>query len=258
MKIAVLGASGMLGSDLVRFLSSASNKVTSITRDNYEKQKGKEFDLFINANGNSKRFWALQNVLQDFEASTVSVYKTLLDFKYKKYIYISSVDVYSNPSSPKTTPEDQVINTTQENAYGFHKYLSEEIVKKHTKDWVILRSSTILGTNMKKGPVYDILNENSIFITLNSRLQLITTDAISKIIETLANKKVVCEIINIGGSGVCEFTKIGEYFESTVHVSPEAKKQVYEMNVKNLKRLYPNLKTSEDYLEEYLNGYKKN
>lgn len=262
MKIAVLGGNGLLGFDLVRFLtskksSSSSFDVTSITRDTYEENKDKEFDLFINANGNSKRFWALQNVLQDFESSTVSVYKTMFDFQFKKYVYISSIDVYPDPSSPQKTQEDQSIKITDQNAYGFHKYLSEQIVKKYTSDWLILRSSMILGSNMKKGPFYDILNGNSILVTLNSKLQLITTNAIAEIIKALVDKSVLCETINVGGAGAFVFGKIGKYFDKEIEVSPEAQKQVYEMDVEKIKRLYPDLKTSEEYLQEFLNDYKK-
>ena len=60
------------------------------------------------------------------------------------------------------------------------------IIKKYSKKFLILRPSTILGTNLKKGPVYDILQGNPLFITTNSSLQIITTFTIAKIIKTRA------------------------------------------------------------------------
>ncbi len=97
--IGILGANGNLGSDLARFLGDKFN-VSSITKENYNDTRGKVFDVLVNANGNSRRFWANQNVLGDFSASTVSVYNSLFDFGFKKYIYISSSDVYEDHSSP--------------------------------------------------------------------------------------------------------------------------------------------------------------
>jgi hypothetical protein len=70
---------------------------------------GESFDIFINANGNSKKYWANQNPLLDFDVSVTSVYKTLFDFKFKKYIYLSSLDIFKN------------------SVYGKNKLIAEEI-----------------------------------------------------------------------------------------------------------------------------------
>lgn len=254
LRIAVLGGNGFLGSDLVHFLSD-NFEVTSVTRDNYQECIAEDFDVFINANGNSKRFWALQNVFQDFEASTISVYKTMLDFQFKKYVYISSVDVYPNHSSLSKTREDQVIRIVNQNAYGFHKHLSEQIVQKHVANWIILRSSMILGKKMNKGPFYDILNCNPIFVTLDSKLQLITTNAIAQIIMTLISKNTTCETFNLGGLGAFPLSRARKYFDNKIQISPKAQKQIYQMDVNKIAKLYPQLKTSEQYLQEFLKDY---
>ena len=70
--LAVIGGSGTLGSDLVQYFSTKF-VVISINRGNYRDQIGKLFDVVINANGNSKRFWANQNPVEDFFASSASV-----------------------------------------------------------------------------------------------------------------------------------------------------------------------------------------
>lgn len=251
MKTAILGGNGLLGSDLVKYLS-AEYEVTSITKKNYNENKEKKFDFFINANGNSKRYWALQNVYEDFEASTASVYKTIFDFKFKKYIYISSADVYPNPSGPLKTSESTKIDINKQNTYGFHKFLSEQIVKKHSDDWLILRSSAILGTNLKKGPFFDVLNDQQLFITLDTRLQFITATTIAKIVEVLLKKSIKRKIFNIGGLGTFDFSNIGDYFHQKINFSSKAKKQTYEMNVQKLKKIYPELRTSTEYVEEFL------
>lgn len=241
----------MLGSDLVRYLRKEF-KITSINRDNYQSQIGKHFDIVINANGNSKRFWANQNPQDDFIASTVSVYNNIFDFPSAIYIYISSPDVYENHTGAQYTKEDETINVKNLSPYGLHKYLSELIVKKYNEKFLILRSSMILGKNLRKGPFFDIIHGKPLYINLKSQLQFITTKAIARIIKILLEKSILNEVINIGGQGSFSFTKIQDYFNKEIHISPDAETQIYKMNVKKLNSLYPELKTSEEYIKEYL------
>ncbi len=149
--LAVIGGNGMLGLDLVKYLSSYFS-VTSISKENHSQFTNKSFDVLVNANGNSKRFWAIKNPLEDFAASTVSVYKSLFDFKFKTYVYISSSDVYIDHSNSDSTSEDQIQDSGKLSAYGLHKYLSEKIIKNHCKSYIFLIVSMYLGQTLKKDP----------------------------------------------------------------------------------------------------------
>ena len=250
--IAVIGSNGMLGSDLVSYLSSI-NSITGINRDNYSNLIGSTFDCIINANGNSKRFWANKHVLEDFTRSTISVYKTIVDFTCKIYIYISSSDVYENHTSSEFTLENQSINPDNVSAYGLHKYLSECIVRNHNKYYLILRSSMILGKNHKKGPIYDILHKHPLYITRESKLQLITTKEVARIIDFLLTNKISREIFNMGGKGAVSFKNIDAKVRMPVTFMKKIEKQEYEMSVAKLGKIYP-LETSTNYLVEFLNN----
>jgi len=85
MTIGIIGANGFIGSTLVKTMK-LQHSVTSIIRENYKSHKNDEFDIIINANGNSHKYWGNLNHLEDFDKSVMSVYKTLYDFKYKKYV----------------------------------------------------------------------------------------------------------------------------------------------------------------------------
>lgn len=254
-KLAIIGSNGMLGSDLVEYLSP-SFFITKIFKGNYSKHINKTFDVVLNANGNSKRFWANKNPQDDFLASTVSVYKSIFDFPCDIYIYISSSDVYENHSGPKYTRENEKIDPSNLSSYGFHKYLGELIVKKHKDKFLILRSSMILGRKLKKGPFYDIAHDRPIFITLDSYLQLITTRGVAEIIESLLKKSVAKETINIGGKGSFSFENIYKYLNRKIQIAPNAETQKYEMNIEKVNRLYKKLKTTKEYLQEFLSFYK--
>lgn len=249
-QIGVLGASGMLGADLVSSLSR-DYKVISITKENYSKHIGKSFAVLINANGNSRRWWANQNPVEDFSASTLSVIKSIFDFPSKTYIYVSSVDVYIDHDNPRQTKETSKLNVEKLDPYGLHKYLSEQLVKKYCPSFLILRPSSILGTNLKKGPIYDSLSHKSVLITPDSRLQFITALEIGNIIHTLIKKRIHNQTVNVGGKGSYELSNLPKLIPSVVF-SKEAVRQTYEMNIVKLKRIYPRLRSSKEYLEDFL------
>lgn len=242
----------MLGSDLAKYLNS-SFSITAINRENYSQHINTKFDIVLNANGNSKRFWANQNPLEDFFESTLSVYKSIFDFPSKVYIYISSPDVYENHDDSNNTKENQIINPSNLSPYGFNKYLSELIVKKYKENFLILRPAMILGSKMKKGPIFDILSKVPLHISLDSKIQFITTQALAEVIKTLLEKSVNKDTFNVGGENKFEFSQIQKYFKQKINILPEAEIQTYEMNIEKIKRLYP-LKTSVEYLKDFLDS----
>ncbi len=249
-KLGILGGRGMLGSDLAYFLKDYY-EISVIDVDNYEKEKGSSYDIFINADGNSKRFWANANPLEDFKTSTISVYNSLFDFSFNKYVYVSSVDVYPDYSDPQKTYEDIAIDSSKLSSYGLHKYLSEQIVKKYSTDYIIMRSALILGQILKKGPFYDILCNKPLFITLDSKIQVIPTYEFANILRECLERGVSKEIFNIGGKGYYDFQNAERDFGRHPQIFPEAQKQHYEVSVSKINSIYQ-LKSSEEYVKAYI------
>jgi len=255
-KIGILGAYGFIGSALLNYFKDKGYDTVGIRRNNYQALAGSFYDVFINANGNSKRFWANANPVLDFEASVVSVKKSLFDFKFEKYVLISSSDVYSHHDNPNRAKEEEKIEDQLLPPYSFNKYLAEKLVQKYCQNYLILRCSAMVGDNLKKGPIKDILDNKPLFITLDSKLQFITTNEVAKIIETLIIKGVKNEVFNVGGKGVFEFKNSKAIFNKEIVVGPEAETQHYEMSVKKLNRIFP-LKNSTEYLKEFFEKYAK-
>ncbi len=248
-KILIIGAKGMLGNDLVNFFSSRYT-VCAVDKDNYNDHIGETFDILINANGNSRRFWANQNPQQDYDASVFSVEKTLNDFKFDKYIFISSSDVYNFHGDPIKNFEDIRIEEEKLEPYGLHKYQAENLVKT-LPSYLILRCSAMLGTHLTKGVVRDILDKKDLFVTTDSFIQFITTSAVAEVIHGLLNAGINNDMFNCGGRGSVVVKNIMELAGYESSILPEAKKQEYEMNVDKLSRIY-NLNESQEYLVNYL------
>lgn len=252
--LAIIGSRGMVGSDLTLNLKSYFRKVTGIDRENYERYRGHHFDVVINANGNSNKIWARDHILADFAASTTSVYASLFDFPCKTYVYISSSDVYPDHTSKKSTSEEKNIEVEFLSPYGFHKYLSECIVRNFLKNYIILRCPMILGTNLKKGPIYDILHNSPLFVTPESAFQMITAKELAKIIHFLLERNITKEVFNAGGQGAVIFREIDKYIHKIITFPKDGATHIYQTDVSKLHKMY-SLKTSGEYLEDFLKKY---
>jgi len=132
-KFIVLGATGVIGSTVVQYLTQEGHGVISINSKNYKDYVGESGDVLVNCNGNSYRYKAQEDPTWDFEESVVSVKNSLFDFQAEHYVYLSTIDVYSNISDPASNSEDAQIDTRQLDTYGFHKWLAERLVEKHSK-----------------------------------------------------------------------------------------------------------------------------
>lgn len=238
-EIGVLGGAGFLGREIVRVLEKKHN-VSAITKYNYDFYKYKHFDIIINANGNSKKHLAEKDPVWDFAASVLSVYKTLFDFEFKRYIYISSIDSHS------------------ENIYGFHKGLAEQIIVEHAYnknfEYSIIRCASIIGKDMTKGVVYDILRDIPLRITADSRMYFITNTAIAQLIDKgliSTDDGDYCFSHNIEARGAANITvaEVAKVLGKRVKYSKEAVEQSYDLENSQFKCSFFKFKTSEQYLK---------
>jgi nucleoside-diphosphate-sugar epimerase len=231
MKIAVLGAKGFLGSEIVSVLGE-DYSVVPITRDNYSNHKGEHFDVFINVAGNKFNYWANQFPNEDFRVSTMPVYDSLFDFKIDKYIFMSSIATYDDNS-----------------IYGFNKILSEQIIIRHSADYLILRCCSVIDTGEDKGLVADILNNRPLFVSADSEIQFITRHALVDLIQRLIITKIKKESFNVGGQGAARIGDIENITNNTILYEQTAQYRHYEMDVSELAKIV-SLKTSHEYVEE--------
>ncbi|MEM3362646.1 MAG: NAD(P)-dependent oxidoreductase [Candidatus Bilamarchaeaceae archaeon] len=203
-----------------------------INRDNYSSLFGQYFDVFINANGNSKKLLAAREPKLDFEMNVQTTLNTLFDFKIRKYVYLSSVDVYNDVSNPLNNYEDVIIKPELLSNYGFDKYLGELLVKKYAQNWLILRLGGMIGEGLKKNPIYDIIYLKKLFINPKSQFQFINTAVVAKIIEKLLMKNK--EVFNVCGKGAIMLDELITTFSINLQ-DYGTDIQHYEINTKNRK-----------------------
>lgn len=229
----VVGGTGLIGTALVAFLRERGRTVLSVSSKTYADSVGARASVLINCNGNAVRFLARKDPQWDFEASVVSVHRSLHDFQSDLYVYISTVDVYNVLDDPSANHEGVAIRHRELDTYAFHKWTAERLVERFARRSAILRVGTVIGPGLKKNPVYDLLNSHPLHMSLESELTLIDTGTIARSIEAIIGAYPEREIFNVTASGSVKLRAFQEELGVAWSYAPGAEQTLYRYHVNN-------------------------
>jgi nucleoside-diphosphate-sugar epimerase len=232
--IFILGGRGLVGSAFVRVCETRGLPYTVITRGNYSEFAGRACEIFVNANGNSSKLLSRTDPLRDFDASVRSVRASLADFRFERYLHLSSCDVYPDCSSPRSTDESQVLDPARQSPYGFHKYLAEECVRHGARRWNIFRLGGFVGPGLKKNAIFDILHGGPLWLNPDSALQFLDT---GRAAEIMLDVDAPNEIFNLCGRGVIQLSEVLAIVDRPVPVHPNSPTVQYEVSIDKISRL---------------------
>lgn len=235
--IFILGGKGLVGSAFVRWCERNGRPYRVINRQEYASCIGQACDLLINANGNSRKLLATTDPIADFDANVRSVRASLSDFRFRKYVYISSCDVYPDCSSPDTTCESLTPDPAAQSPYGFHKYIGEACVRHSAADWLIFRFGGFVGPGLKKNAVYDVLRGGPLFLDPASELQFLHTDKAAEIVMRVAEMGAGREIFNLCGAGLVSLEEVMQTAGGPVTVQPGSPRVRYEIDLRKISAL---------------------
>lgn len=228
-----------MGSAFVRLLDEKNLPHCVVNSRNYRDFVGKRCDVLINADGNARRFLAERAPAEEFDASVRSVCHLVHDIRCAHYVHISSCCVYSDVTDPTQNHEDVDIDVSRQTSrYGFHKYLAERIASYEIQDCLIVRLGGVVGPNLTKNPIYDILHGGPLFVDPTSRFQYILTDDVARIVWELIERSVRREVFNICGDGPVELQEVIDYVGRPVHVKPGSPREIWNVNIDKIKRLF--------------------
>lgn len=106
--------------------------------------------------------------LYEYLSDNIFLTKKLVKIPHKKFIYISSVDVY--PKDNKKHSEDEVIDVNQlSEIYAISKFMSESIVRNFSSNFLILRCSALLGRDARDNSLIKIIKETNPSLSLSSQ-----------------------------------------------------------------------------------------
>ena len=253
--IFILGGHGFVGSAYARLFLRENVPFEAITRETYAKFVGSTCDILINANGNSRKFLASESPLADFAASVTSVRSSLIDFKFKKYVFLSTSDVYANCTSPAHTREDAVIHPDHLSPYGFHKFLAELCVQHRAAEWLVIRQGGFVGPGLKKNAVFDVLHGDKLWAHPESRYQFISTDDSARLVMQLLESGIRNETLNLTSNGTISIAELMRLAARELKYYGDEKPLHYEISTEKVGQLLalPGTRsTIESFLHDYL------
>ena len=260
----ILGGRGFVGSAIAAEAVRRGYRTQVVDRDNYNAAMGATCDLLINANGNSKKYLASKEPLTEFDKSVRSVMASLKDFRYGRYIQLSSMDVYyPHVSNPADNSEDQAIDLKGQSPYGFHKYLAELLVRHYAGNWLIFRMGGFVGPGLWKNSIFDLLNGHPLRVHPDSSYQYLQTADLARMVLDLAASSLQGEVFNVAGTGVISLRDVAAMIPDC-RLDPAWEQQPcerYEMNTAKLSQhaTIPNTRESvarfiAGYLEQHRGG----
>lgn len=154
MENALIGFSGFVGSTLLKQAEfSALFRSTNI-----HEIENDEFDVMVCAGAPAQK-WIANRDPADDRKKIESLINHLRTIKCKKFILISTVDVFKEPIGvDESTPVDE----SGLNAYGLHRRLLEKFVEQYFPSYLIVRLPGLVGPGLRKNVIFDFLNDNNL------------------------------------------------------------------------------------------------
>lgn len=253
--IFILGGKGFLGASVARACREQGLEHCTIDKEEYAECVGRECDLLINANGNSRKYLSREAPLEDFEMNVTNVRRSLEDFRYGKYVLFSSADVYPDSGSPSATDELAPLDPARQTPYGFHKYLAEQCVRHRASRWLILRLSGFVGPGLRKNAAYDVLSGRQAWVDPASEFQYLHTRDLAAIVLRLASAaETDGEIINIGARGTIRVSDVARMAGRSVDAATGSPLVRCELSLKRMAR-FCEVPSTEEAVERFVGEF---
>ena len=161
-KILLIGGKGLIGSDLYKNLLIKNFDINICTRnDNFSSFKD-NFDVIIHAANSSKKYEASKDSSKDYKESVLKTSKIVDYFNKSKIVLISTIS-----------------SRIENNIYGKHRKICEDIVMNSGKENLIFRLPVIFSKNNQRGIIYDIIKSKRLYIDENSIINPVFVDQFS-------------------------------------------------------------------------------
>jgi len=213
-----------------------------------ELRKG-ELKTIIHAAFNSQTTLS-QKEIYSYIDDNLFLLQEVLSVPHQKFIYISSVDVY--PKDGKIHDENESIELQDLSLYGQMKLISEEMIRKHSSNWLILRCSAFLGPHSRPNSLIKILRQRNepLSVALESVFNYVLSEDVVSFIQYAMNQDLT-GIFNITSSQNMVFSEIKERFGSKIQFG-KFKYDVGCVNNQKVSSIFQRFKkTSEEIMLEF-------
>jgi dTDP-4-dehydrorhamnose reductase len=163
------------------------------------------------------------------------VFKRICNVSCKRLIHLSTIHVVSYPDEP----------------YSKMKRIQEDRVLKSYPDATILRLGSVIGPELQKNALYDLVHDQPLWVTANSLYTYISTGDVATIIMQLIEQPRK-GIFNVAGSSAISVSQMAVMFGK--HPTYGTTHHHIPMDTSWLDGFYP-VKTSREYVEEFWKGF---
>ncbi len=253
--ILVLGGQGFVGSAFLREAHARGLDAECVDLDSYAAFRGRECDLLVNADGNSKKYLAAESPVEEFDLSVASVLRALHDFRFRNYLHVSTIDVYPDHENPRNNGEDAPIDPGRLSPYGLHKYLAELLVRSYAPRWLIVRLGGVLGPGLKKNPVFDLIHDRPLRVHEDSRYQYLPVDFAAAAAYDLAGQGPGGEVVNLCGTGTVSIREVRELLKKPLrYAAASVPRETYEISNAKLRSQFE-VPTSVETLRAFMHNH---
>lgn len=192
LKNCIIGYTGFVGTNIIKnndifdefYNSSNINDI----KDNYN------IILFTGLSGHVGN--VNKNHIKDLENVMFFINK-LKNIKCNKFILISTINVYHDLNCMKTEDEILEINNCKD-YYGKHRLIFEKFIIENYTDYHILRLPSIYGDSLKKGILFDLINDNFLEnICIDDEIQFYDLEDINDHIKYVCDNNIkICNLVS--------------------------------------------------------------
>ncbi len=255
----VIGAQGFIGSAIAAEAAARGFAVTPVDLDNYAACRGAAADLLVNASGNSRKFIDAQDPVRGYDLSVTSVMNVLHDFRYDRFVQLSSGAIYPHEGDPRLNAEDAPLATAAMSRYGFHKWLAEQLVHHEAPRHLILRLGGFVGPRLRKNAVYDLLAGRSLFVHPDSEFQFMDTRDLARAVFDLAERPdLPSSPLNVSARGAVSVRHIAEWADIPLppdaHLQPRTRAELNVDRASQLLALPDTATTLQTFIREVQSG----
>jgi len=192
--VAVIGANGFVGSNIVTAIADTDYYLLAITRDNFSEELIKKADIVIHSANPARRFNAENYPETDFK-ETVEKTARLFALSNKKFVLISSLSC----------------RTQLYTHYGRHRKACE-LIALTNKDSLVVRLGPMFGGNRKLDMLHDIINNRAVYVSSDTQYAYADVAWTGRKIVNLLDSTGVVEI---GAKNSVCLKDIAKHFNST-------------------------------------------
>jgi len=209
--LALVGYTGFVGSNILSYFKKKKLRIKKYNSKNIESIHKKNFTHLVFAGLPATKWKINQNPKKDMR-NINSILKLLKTIKVKKFILISTIDIY---------------NTKE--AYGKNRLFFEKSIFKIFKSSTIFRLPALFGPGLKKNILFDLINKNEVEkININNFYQWLNIDdlnfELNKALDRKQDKSKIVELFTepIKTEQICKLFNIKTNFKKNLN-----KKVVY-------------------------------